>query len=44
MRYIGCDLPIVTDDVAPVIGEICAERGIKNKVFHAADATAAVTT
>ncbi len=39
MRYIGCDLPIVTDELAPVIGEICAERGIKNTEYHSADAT-----
>ena len=39
MRYIGCDLPIVTDELAPVIGEMCAERGIKGREFHGADST-----
>ena len=39
MRYIGCDLPIVTDELAPVIGGICAERGIKNTEYHGTDAT-----
>ncbi len=39
MRYIGCDLPIVTDELAPVIGEMCAERGIKDTEYRSADAT-----
>ena len=39
MHYIGCDLPVVTDELAPVYGEVFAERGIQNKEFHAADAT-----
>ncbi len=39
MRYIGCDLPIVTDEIAPVIGEMCAERGIKDTEYHSVDAT-----
>ena len=26
MPYIGCNLPIVTDEIAPVIGGMCAER------------------
>ncbi len=39
MRYIGCDLPIVIDEIAPILGEMCAERGIRNKEFHSADAT-----
>ena len=40
MHYIGCDLPVVTEELAPVYGEVFAERGIiKNKEFHAADAT-----
>ncbi len=39
MHYIGCDLPIVTDEIGTVIGEMCAERGIKNREFHAADGT-----
>lgn len=39
MHYIGCDLPIVTDELAPVFGELCAQRGIQNKEFRSADAT-----
>ncbi len=39
MNYVGCDLPIVTDELGPVFGELFAERGIKDKEFHAADAT-----
>ncbi len=39
MHYIGCDLPIVTDELGPVIGEMCAERGIKDKEYHSTDAT-----
>ena len=39
MRYIGCDLPIVTDEIAPVICEMCAERGTKSREYHGADAT-----
>lgn len=39
MHYIGCDLPIVTDELNPVFGEMFAERGIKNKEYHGADAT-----
>ena len=39
IHYIGCDLPVVTEEIAPVVGEICAERGIKNKEYHSVDAT-----
>ena len=39
MHYIGCDLPVVTEELAPVYGEVFAEHGIKNKEFHGADAT-----
>ncbi len=39
MPYIGCDLPIVTDEIAPVIGGMCAERGIKDTEYHSVDAT-----
>ncbi len=38
-HYIGCDLPVVIDELAPVIGEILAERGILKKEFHGADVT-----
>ena len=30
---------IVTDEIAPVIGEMCSERGIKDTEYHSADAT-----
>ena len=38
-HYIGCDLPIVTDELAPIVSEILAERGISKKEYHGVDAT-----
>ncbi len=38
-RYIGCDLPAVTDALTPVMDVLLKERGISGKEYHSADAT-----
>ena len=38
-HYIGCDLPAVIDELAPIIGDMLKERGIKNKEYRSVDAT-----
>lgn len=38
-HYIGCDLPAVIDELAPVVSAMLKERGIGKKEYHSVDAT-----
>ncbi len=38
-HYIGCDLPAVIDELAPIMDGMLRERGIKNKEYKSVDAT-----